>query len=224
MATQVTSWLLLTSDPKVVRAVETLAAEAGSAARRADAGEPADDPPVVVMDLDAPGAFDALVDLRGRWPESLVAGHLGLPDRERWLAAERAGCDLVANRGALAGALRRRLAAGAPRRGRRVPLFSLADAAGRLGCVHKEASGGAVDEPIAVYHVGSRFVACADRCPHAGATLSDGEVEGGVVTCPRHGSQFDVTTGQRVRGPADTDIATYPTVADGGQLYLLVPE
>jgi nitrite reductase/ring-hydroxylating ferredoxin subunit len=215
--------LLWTADPKVVRSVETLAGEHGLAARRTSAADPAETPAVVVLDLDAPGALDALVDLRHRWPEALVAGHLGLPDRDRWLAAERAGCDLVANRGALAAALRKRLAAGAPRRGRRVPLFALADAAGRLGCVHREPAG-TVDEPLAVYHMGSRFHACADRCPHAGATLSEGELERGVVTCPRHGSQFDVTTGQRVRGPADTDLATYPTVEDGGQLYLLVAE
>ena len=218
-------WLLLwTSDAKVVRSVETLAPEAGLAVRRADA-ESEDDtnPAVVVLDLDAPGAFDALVDLRKRWPESLVAGHLGLPDRDRWLAAERAGCDVVANRGALAAALRKRLAVGVPRRGRRVPLLALADAAGRLGCVHREA-GTEVAEALAVYHVGSRFLACADRCPHAGATLSEGELEHGVITCPRHGSQFDVSTGQRLRGPADTDIATYPTLEDGGQLYLLVAD
>jgi nitrite reductase/ring-hydroxylating ferredoxin subunit len=217
-------WLLLwTSDPRVVRSVESLATEHGLTPRRAEAGKPAEDPAVVVLDLDAPGAVDALVELRGRWPETLVAGHLGLPDRDRWLAAERAGCDLVANRGALASALRKRLSAGVPRRGRRLPLFALADAAGRLGCVHRETAG-AVAEPLAVYHVSSRFAACADRCPHAGGTLSEGELEGPVVTCPRHGSQFDVTTGQRLRGPADTDIATYPTVADGGQLYLLVPD
>jgi nitrite reductase/ring-hydroxylating ferredoxin subunit len=219
-----TPWLLLwTSDAKVVRSVETLAPEAGLAVRRADAESgDATDPAVVVIDLDAPGAFDALVDLRQRWPESLVAGHLGLPDRDRWLAAERAGCDVVANRGALAVALRKRLAAGVPRRGRRVPLLALADAAGRLGCVHREAAGAAATEALAVYHVGSRFLACADRCPHAGGTLSEGELEQGVITCPRHGSQFDVSTGQRLRGPADTDIATYPTLEDGGQLYLLV--
>jgi nitrite reductase/ring-hydroxylating ferredoxin subunit len=226
VATEVISpWVLLwTSDPKVVRSMESLAGEHGLAVRRPDGGQPETDPAVVVMDLDAPGAFDALVELRGRWPEALVAGHVGLPDRDRWLAAERAGCDLVANRGALAVALRRRLIAGVPRRGRRVPLFALADAAGRLGCVHREAAGGAVDEAIAVYHVGGGFSACADRCPHAGALISEGELEAGIVTCPGHGSQFDVTTGQRVRGPADTDIGTYPTVADGGQLYLLVAE
>jgi nitrite reductase/ring-hydroxylating ferredoxin subunit len=215
--------LLWTADPKVVRSVESVASERGLTTRGISGGEPADAPAVVVVDLDAPGAFDALVDLRDRWPEALVAGHLGMPDRDRWLAAERAGCDLVANRGALAAALRKRLATGAARRGRRVPLFALADAAGRLGCVYRETAG-TVEEPLAVYHVGSRFHACADRCPHAGATLSEGELEHGVVTCPRHGSQFDVATGQRVRGPADTDIATFPTVEDGGQLYLLVPE
>jgi nitrite reductase/ring-hydroxylating ferredoxin subunit len=225
--------LLWTADAKVVRSVETVAGEHGLTAVRTDAADPSETPAVVVVDLDAPGAHDALVDLRRRWPEALVAGHLGLPDRDRWLAAERAGCDLVTNRGALAGALRKRLAAGAPRRGRRVPLFALNDAAGRLGVVHREPGGsgvspgdasGTVDEPLAVYHVGSLFHACADRCPHAGALLSEGELESGVVTCPRHGSQFDVSTGQRLRGPADTDIATYPTVEDGGQLYLLVPE
>src|SRR5882724_1029309 len=201
--------LLWTADPRVVRAAEAVAGEHGLVTQGMDAGELSDPPAVVVVDLDAPGALDALVDLRRRWPDALVAGHLGLPDRDRWLAAERAGCDLVTNRGALAAALRKRLAAGAPRRGRRVPLFALADAAGRLGCVHREPAGTA-PEPMAVYHVG--------------ATLSEGELESGVVTCPRHGSQFDVATGQRVRGPADTDIATYPTVEDGGQLYLLVAD
>jgi len=213
--------LLWTADPRVVRSLQAVAGEQGLEPRRTD-DPPAEPPAVVVVDLDAPGAFDALVDLRQRWPEALVAGHLGLPDRDRWLAAERAGCDLVANRGAIAAALRKRLASGEARRGRRVALFALNDAAGRLGCVHREAQG-IVDQPLAVYHVGSRFHACADRCPHAGALLSEGEVEGGVVTCPRHGSQFDVATGQRLRGPADTDIATYPSVEDGGQFYLLVP-
>jgi nitrite reductase/ring-hydroxylating ferredoxin subunit len=216
--------LLWTADPKVVRTLETVAGEHGLIARRPEGAETAQAPAVVVVDLDAPGALDSLTEVRGRWPEALVAGHLGMPDRDRWLAAERAGCDLVANRGALGSALRKRLAAGGgPRRGRRVPLFALNDAAGRLGCVHHEPAE-VVGEPMAVYHVGTDFYACADRCPHAGGTLSEGELERGVVTCPRHGSQFDVTTGERLRGPADIDIATFPTVADGGQLYLLIPD
>lgn len=213
--------LLCTADSKVIRGVEDVAAEAGLAVHTATAGNPPTPPAVVVVDLDGPGAADVLAELRGRFPEALIAGHLGFPDRERWLAAERAGCDVVANRGAMAVALRKRLAAG-PSRGRRHPVMAAADVAGRLGVVHRDPDGPA--GPFAVYHVGNGLFACADCCPHAGAVLSEGELEAAVVTCPRHGSQFDVTTGQRLRGPADTDLATYPTVSDGGQLYLLVAD
>lgn len=214
--------LAITADAKVTRALESLAAEGGLTLHRAGEGPPPATPSVVVVDLDAPGAADLLTDLRGMYPEALIAGHLGFPDRERWLAAERAGCDVVANRGALSTALRTRLADGA-RRGRRHPLMAASDVAGRLGVVCRDA-----DTPagrIALYHVGNQVYACQDRCPHAGAVLSEGEVEGGVVTCPRHGSQFDVRTGERVRGPADTGLDTFPVLEDGGVVYvLLAPE
>jgi nitrite reductase/ring-hydroxylating ferredoxin subunit len=221
--------LLCTADPKVIRGVEDVAAEAGLAVHAATAGDPPTPPAVVVVDLDGPGAADVLAELRGRFPEALIAGHLGFPDRERWLAAERAGCDMVANRGALAVALRKRLGAG-PSRGRRHPVMAAADVAGRLGVVHRDPDGppgvgGAPGNtgPFAVYHVGNGLFACTDRCPHAGGVLSEGELEGAVVTCPRHGSQFDVRTGERLRGPADDGLATFPVLEEGGQIYLLLP-
>jgi nitrite reductase/ring-hydroxylating ferredoxin subunit len=61
-------------------------------------------------------------------------------------------------------------------------------------------------------------------CPHAGATLSEGEVEGSIVTCPRHGSQFDVCTGERVRGPADEGLRTMRVVEEDGFVHLLTDE
>jgi nitrite reductase/ring-hydroxylating ferredoxin subunit len=212
--------LLCTADPKVVRGLEAVASEAGLRVHAATSGEPSEDPAVAVVDLDGPGALETLTAMRERWPEALLVGHLGFPDRGRWLAAERAGCDMVANRGAVAATLRRRLAAGSARRGRRVPLLAAADVAGRLGVVHRTEQDPA--GPLAVYHLGNRLFACADRCPHAGATLSEGELEGPVVTCPRHGSQFDVRTGERLRGPADLGLATYPVIEEGGQVYLLI--
>ncbi len=214
--------LLCTADPKVVRGLEAVAAEAGLRVHAAGAGEPSEEPTVAVVDLDGPGALELLTGIRERWPEALIVGHLGFPDRDRWLAAEQAGCDMVANRGAVAASLRRRLAAGSARRGRRVPLFAAADVAGRLGVVHRSEEGPA--GPLAVYHLGNRLFACADRCPHAGATLSEGELEGPVVTCPRHGSQFDVRTGERLRGPADVGLRTYPVLEDGGQVYVLLSD
>lgn len=43
------------------------------------------------------------------------------------------------------------------------------------------------------------YYAIDDRCPHMGGDLSKGTLEGSVVTCPRHGSRFDVRNGQLVR-------------------------
>lgn len=38
-----------------------------------------------------------------------------------------------------------------------------------------------------------------NRCPHFGGKLSKGKLEGSVVTCPLHGSQFDLASGKVVR-------------------------
>ncbi len=47
--------------------------------------------------------------------------------------------------------------------------------------------------------VGDSYYAANNRCPHMGGKLSQGELKGFVVTCPLHGSQFDLRTGQVVR-------------------------
>lgn len=52
---------------------------------------------------------------------------------------------------------------------------------------------------ILIAHVGDRFFAAEDRCPHFGARLSGGTLKGTVITCPRHGSKFDLVDGKAVR-------------------------
>jgi len=52
---------------------------------------------------------------------------------------------------------------------------------------------------ILLARVGDRYYAADNRCPHMGAKLSEGKLEGVVVTCPRHGSQFDLSNGHVVR-------------------------
>ena len=47
--------------------------------------------------------------------------------------------------------------------------------------------------------VGDKYYAVDNICPHMGAKLSAGKLEGTVVTCPRHGSQFDLSDGRVVR-------------------------
>ena len=43
------------------------------------------------------------------------------------------------------------------------------------------------------------FYAADNRCPHMGGKLSEGKLEGTVITCPLHHSQFDLTDGHVVR-------------------------
>jgi 3-phenylpropionate/trans-cinnamate dioxygenase ferredoxin component len=54
-------------------------------------------------------------------------------------------------------------------------------------------------ERILLARTGSNYYAADNRCPHMGGQLSQGKLEGTIVTCPLHGSQFDLTDGRVVR-------------------------
>ena len=49
---------------------------------------------------------------------------------------------------------------------------------------------------VAVFHATDALFAIDDVCPHRGGPLSEGYLEGYLVTCPWHGWQYDVTTGK----------------------------
>ncbi len=82
-------------------------------------------------------------------------------------------------------------------------------------------------------HVGGRrivlartedgYVAFDDHCTHKGGPLSDGVLSCGVVTCPWHGSQFDVRGGSVKSGPAERPINTFRLEEAGGEVRLTVP-
>ena len=52
---------------------------------------------------------------------------------------------------------------------------------------------------ILLARVGDNYYATDNRCPHMKGDLSRGKLEGTVITCPLHGSQFDISNGQVVR-------------------------
>ena len=54
---------------------------------------------------------------------------------------------------------------------------------------------------ILIANVNGNYYAINNRCTHAGGDLSQGSLEGNVVTCPRHHAKFDVTTGKLVSKP-----------------------
>ena len=52
------------------------------------------------------------------------------------------------------------------------------------------------DRIVALFNVDGQFHALDGICPHQGGPLGKGKLQGCIVTCPWHGFQFDVTTGQ----------------------------
>jgi 3-phenylpropionate/trans-cinnamate dioxygenase ferredoxin subunit len=75
---------------------------------------------------------------------------------------------------------------------------------------------------VAVANVGGTLHAFDDTCTHLQCSLAEGDLEGTVVTCSCHGSRFDVTTGDLLRGPAQTPVRSYPARVEDGALQIEV--
>ena len=73
---------------------------------------------------------------------------------------------------------------------------------------------------IALANVDGTLHAIDDTCTHRGCSLGDGKLTGSVVRCACHGSQFDVTTGAVVGGPAETPVSSYPTQVVGDDVQV----
>jgi nitrite reductase (NADH) small subunit len=52
------------------------------------------------------------------------------------------------------------------------------------------------DRRVALYNVGGTFYATQGECLHLKGPLGNGDLDGWVITCPWHGWQYDVRTGE----------------------------
>jgi len=75
---------------------------------------------------------------------------------------------------------------------------------------------------IAIARVDGAFYAFGDTCTHQGCSLAEGELKGTTVTCPCHGSEFNVTTGEVLHGPAREPVRSYPVRLEDGALRVEV--
>ena len=75
-------------------------------------------------------------------------------------------------------------------------------------------------EDVCVAHVEGAFYAFGDVCTHAQCSLAQGDLEGTTVTCACHGSQFDVTNGQVLNGPAMEPVESYDVSEENGELRI----
>jgi nitrite reductase/ring-hydroxylating ferredoxin subunit len=71
---------------------------------------------------------------------------------------------------------------------------------------------------VSVTSVDGHLYAFDDTCTHMGCSLARGKLDGTTVTCPCHGSQFNVTSGAVVRGPAQRPVRSRLVQVEGEAL------
>jgi nitrite reductase/ring-hydroxylating ferredoxin subunit len=76
---------------------------------------------------------------------------------------------------------------------------------------------------VAIFNVDGQFHALDGICPHQGGPLGKGTLHGCIVTCPWHGWQFDVTTGQH-QASASLRHGTFPTKIEGDEIWVEIGE
>lgn len=74
--------------------------------------------------------------------------------------------------------------------------------------------------PVMLLRSGTELYAVQNWCTHAGGPLNEGELEGSCVTCPWHGSQFDLSNGAPLTGPAASPLHTFEVRELGGRIYV----
>ena len=77
----------------------------------------------------------------------------------------------------------------------------------------------AAGKALALASVDGRVTALDDRCPHFGASLSDGSIEGSVVVCPWHGREYDLLTGRCI---GFQDVNAYPVEVREDGIFVLI--
>ena len=95
-------------------------------------------------------------------------------------------------------------------------------------------------QSVLVAKVGEQYCAIANKCPHLGLPMSKGKVENGVISCPFHGSKFEMCSGKNVEwvdsvagiplpnvakkmmamGKGPTDVASFEVTQSGEDLLV----
>jgi nitrite reductase/ring-hydroxylating ferredoxin subunit len=79
------------------------------------------------------------------------------------------------------------------------------------------------DRVIALFNIDDQFYAVDGVCPHQGGPLAEGAVANCIATCPWHGWQFDIRTGQNLLNPNIIQ-PHFETNVESADVYVNVPE
>jgi 3-phenylpropionate/trans-cinnamate dioxygenase ferredoxin component len=85
------------------------------------------------------------------------------------------------------------------------------------------------DFGVLIANVEEEFYAVDALCTHYGGDLSEGKLEGRILTCPVHGAKFDITNGKVFSPPTEPldrpiieNLITYPLKVENGEIYIKV--
>jgi nitrite reductase/ring-hydroxylating ferredoxin subunit len=79
----------------------------------------------------------------------------------------------------------------------------------------------ALSANVTIVNIDGRYFAFRDECPHMGVRLSNGNIEGNIVTCPEHSAKYDVTTGKPL-STANDPLVTYEVKVEGDDVLVKV--
>lgn len=82
-------------------------------------------------------------------------------------------------------------------------------------CKVVEANG----RTLALYNIDGAFYATDNTCLHRGGPLGEGELDGQIITCPWHGWQYDVTSGENTFDP-NTKVEAFEVKVDGDNVQV----
>lgn len=77
------------------------------------------------------------------------------------------------------------------------------------------------DKSLALFNVADQFYAIDDSCPHQGASLCGGRLDGRVIQCCAHGLRFDLASGYLLNS-SQLKVANYPVERQGEQLFIVI--
>ncbi len=88
------------------------------------------------------------------------------------------------------------------------------------GQMHIELNG----EEILLCQEGEDYYAIAYLCSHEDYALEGGTIQQGCITCPYHGAEFNLKTGEALAPPAYEGVKTYPVKTDEDTISIGVVE
>jgi 3-phenylpropionate/trans-cinnamate dioxygenase ferredoxin subunit len=86
--------------------------------------------------------------------------------------------------------------------------------------LHVELNG----EEILLCRDGDQYYAVAYFCSHQEFALEGGSIHQGCITCPYHGAEFNLETGEALTAPAFESIRTYPVKLEEETISIGIPE